>query len=259
MEFTEEFRQVFYAFFGIDYNDLAQYDFISELRPLGEPAGTMTDEDTGEEISLVYFPAFTVYGKEGSTAQAAAEASGVRFVVHEAHTPGEAARDNETPATCAAPGQYDAVVSCSVCGEALSREHVTVDPLNHRNAAEAAATEATATGHGYTAGVYCADCDTWLSGHEVIHNTLGDCEILREPTATEPGECRITCTVCGEQGLYAMEPVPHEDPQPGENEPEEPDEPEDNTPMGRIRRAMKSIIEFFLRLLKWFSKDNMAA
>ncbi len=87
----------------------------------------------------------------------------------------------------------------------------------------------------------------------MIHNTLGDREILREPTATEAGECIITCTVCGEQGLYAMEPV---------NPAEPPTEPDggtaqtDNSAIGRIRKAMKSIIEFFLRLLRWFGGNK---
>ena len=120
-----------------------------------------------------------------------------------------------------------------------------------------AATEATATEHGYTEGVYCERCHEWLSGHEVIHNTLGERTVLQKPTATQAGECIITCTVCGEQGLYAMEPVTDHDteptdPQPGEDDPAE--EPVDNSAIGRLRRAMKSIIEFFLRLLKWFGK-----
>ena len=111
-------------------------------------------------------------------------------------------------------------------------------------------TEPTATEHGFTDGVYCADTDAWLYGHKIIHNTLGEMTVLREPTEDEPGECRIVCSVCGESGLYAMDPVT-EDP----DEPTEPTDPagpeEDNSFIGRIKRTMQSIINFFLRILRW--------
>ena len=121
-----------------------------------------------------------------------------------------------------------------------------------------AATEATATEHGYTEGVYCERCREWLSGHEVIHNTLGETTVLQKPTATQAGECLITCTVCGEQGLYAMEPATPADPEPADPQPgdDDPAEETDNSAFGRLRKAMKSIIEFFLRLLKWLGVNK---
>ena len=121
-----------------------------------------------------------------------------------------------------------------------------VPAFGHMPAA-AAATQATATEHGFTEGVYCERCREWLSGHEVIHNTLGECTVVKQPTATEAGECLITCTICGESGLYAMEPV--HGAQPGD-EADPPKDTEEGS-FKTIRRMMRSIIEFFLRLLKW--------
>ena len=47
------------------------------------------------------------------------------------HTEGETVVENEVAATCTETGSYDNVVRCSVCGEELSRETVTVDALGH--------------------------------------------------------------------------------------------------------------------------------
>ncbi|MBR5423294.1 MAG: hypothetical protein IK108_04705, partial [Clostridia bacterium] len=54
----------------------------------------------------------------------------------------------------------------------------------------------------------------------------------------------ITCTVCGEQGLYAIEKLAPSEPEP---EPAEPDwglfEP--------IRKAVNSVVNWILRLIRW--------
>ena len=47
------------------------------------------------------------------------------------HTPGEAVRENEVAATCAAEGSYDEVVYCTVCHAELSRETKTIEKLPH--------------------------------------------------------------------------------------------------------------------------------
>ncbi|MCD8008538.1 MAG: hypothetical protein LUF68_06335 [Clostridiales bacterium] len=57
------------------------------------------------------------------------------------HTAGEAVTENVVDATCTEDGSYDSVVYCTVCGEELSRETVTVP----------------ATGHNYENGV-CTVC-----------------------------------------------------------------------------------------------------
>ena len=116
------------------------------------------------------------------------------------------------------------------------------------------ATEPSATEHGYTAGIYCVDCETWISGHEVIHNTLGEMTVLIEPTETESGECIIVCTVCGESGLYAMDPIildPDDPDGPSIDEPEDGEPNDDDGFFSNIRRMMRTIIDFFLRILRW--------
>ena len=120
----------------------------------------------------------------------------------------------------------------------------SADPQDHLHSYAVAETAATAAAHGYTAGVYCPDCGAWISGHEVIHNTLGAKTVLAEPTVDTEGEAIITCTVCGERGYYAIEKLPA---------PEEPAEQDDGhiNPIERIRKAFRSFVDWVLRLIKW--------
>ena len=152
------------------------------------------------------------------------------------HTPGEAVRENEVSATCTKAGGYDEVVYCTGCDYEFSREHITVGQTNHANQYNVAASEATADEHGYTAGVYCPDCDTWLSGHEVIHNHLGEQTVIQEPTETEPGLVEIVCTVCGQAIRYSAAwepPTPNEEP-------------------GGIQGFWMRIVSFFRGFIDWF-------
>ncbi len=84
------------------------------------------------------------------------------------HTPAEAVKENEKAATCFEAGSYDSVVYCSVCGEEISRETVTVPALNHANTIVRDACEATCTEDGYTGDTWCLDCGRRLSVGEVI-------------------------------------------------------------------------------------------
>ena len=45
------------------------------------------------------------------------------------HTPAEPVQENVVPATYKAGGSYDSVVYCSECGEEISRETITTDPI----------------------------------------------------------------------------------------------------------------------------------
>ncbi len=114
------------------------------------------------------------------------------------------------------------------------------------NLTDVSATEATADEHGYTAGVYCPDCETWLSGHEVIHNHLGAQTIIKEPTENEEGIVDIVCTVCGEHGQYTAAKT---EPKPDDN-----DVSDSGGFWQRITSFAKGIIDWFLRLFKWFGK-----
>ena len=73
---------------------------------------------------------------------------------------------------------------------------------------------------------------------------------MKEATESEEGEVYIVCTVCGESGLYALEKLPHTEPQP--------EQPSDNggnpNIIERIRMFAKSIVDWFLRLIRWVGK-----
>ena len=64
----------------------------------------------------------------------------------------------------------------------------------HTNTSEVPETPATCTENGYTAGVYCNDCETYISGHEVIE---------------APGHNYVdgVCSVCGEKEPAKYEKV----------------------------------------------------
>ena len=152
------------------------FSFVSIMGAPNTITVSVYDEETGEyigeeEIETIASPWLTVYGYEGSTAQAAAEASGVNFVslgeapsdptdphVHSYLFSGEITR---TP-TCIDPGE--GIYTCE-CGESETRE-IGIDPTNHVNTENKAAVASTCTVKGFTAGVYCNDCETWVSGHE---------------------------------------------------------------------------------------------
>lgn len=71
----------------------------------------------------------------------------------------------------------------------------------HENTKEVAEQPATCTKNGFTAGVYCNDCKTWLSGHDVIPATghkWNEGKVTKAPTCTDNGIFTYTCKVCGE-------------------------------------------------------------
>ena len=80
---------------------------------------------------------------------------------------------------------YKKVVSGSAC--------------DHANATNVDAVAATCTDAGYTAGVYCPDCETYTSGYEKI-NALGhsydDGVVNPAATCTTAGVKTYTCSVC---------------------------------------------------------------
>ena len=87
------------------------------------------------------------------------------------HTPVLSEKRNEDPATCSKGKSYDRIDVCAVEGcDYVSPEYrfteSEVDESNHVNTVEFAETDSTYTDHGYTAGVYCNDCEKFISGHE---------------------------------------------------------------------------------------------
>ena len=113
-----------------------------------------------------------------------------------AHTPAEAVRENEKAATCTEAGSYDSVVKCSVCGEEISRETITVDALGHTEVIdEAVAPTCTAT--GLTAGKHCDLCGTVLVAQTVVPALGHKYEsVVTAPTCTDKGYTTYTCSRC---------------------------------------------------------------
>lgn len=146
--------------------------------------------------------------------------------------------------TCTEPG-WNAFVTCKNCPYTT----FSAIPASGHSPVDVEAAEATATEHGYTAGTYCPDCDTWLSGHETVHNKLGGITVLREPTEDEEGLAEIYCTVCGEKGLYAVELR-----QPAQEEEQEAGNDSGDRMLGNIRKALNSLVNWFFRLIRWLGK-----
>lgn len=85
--------------------------------------------------------------------------------------------------------------------------YYTTASCKHDNTEDVAAQTGNCTTDGYTAGVFCHDCSTYISGHEVIphpgHNYV---PVVTPPTATEDGYTTYTCSRCGDD--YIDDEVP---------------------------------------------------
>ena len=122
------------------------------------------------------------------------------------HTPGEAVRENEIPATCEAGGSYDAVVRCIECGEEISRETVYSDPLGHNWGDWVVTVPATETAEGVeTRTCYNDPNHVETRAIPVIEHTHTPGEAVRENEV--PATCEtagsydevVRCSSCGEE------------------------------------------------------------
>ena len=92
--------------------------------------------------------------------------------------------------------------------------YYTGDPIKceHTNKTNTAAVAATCTESGYTAGVYCNDCETYISGHQVIEalgHSYGDWVTTTAPTCTTAGKQAKTCSVCGDTQTQTVAATGH--------------------------------------------------
>lgn len=99
------------------------------------------------------------------------------------HTPGEAVRENEIPATCTADGSYDEVTYCTVCSEKYSTEHKTIPAAGHRWSVKY---ESDKSGHWHV-------CEVCGAASEAENHVSGGAATYAKPEL---------CTVCG----YEMSP-----------------------------------------------------
>ena len=99
------------------------------------------------------------------------------------HTPGEAVRENEIPATCTADGSYDEVTYCTVCSEKYSTEHKTIPAAGHRWSVKY---ESDKSGHWHI-------CEACGAVSDIENHVSGGAATYSKPEL---------CTVCG----YEMSP-----------------------------------------------------
>ena len=127
-----------------------------------------------------------------------------------AHTPGETVRENEVAATCTAEGSYDEVVICSVCGEEISREQVTVEKAAHiwvENAGEGYLVSAATCTQKAVYSKSCSACgatseETFAYGDLAAHTpetVPGQAATCFAPGLTEGSKCSVCGKVLKEQ------------------------------------------------------------
>lgn len=84
-------------------------------------------------------------------------------------------------------------ISFFVLGGGAANFYTTSPSCPHAHTTEDEGTPVTCTIDGYTAGVFCSDCNTWLEGHELIPATgHGNAEWI----SNEDGTHTKTCPVC---------------------------------------------------------------
>ena len=104
--------------------------------------------------------------------------------------------ENRVEPTCAVDGSYVQVVTCSVCGEELSRETIVIPATGEHIFVETDRQEATCTEDGYVN--YACGCGTAFDT-EVLPMTGHSHEAaVTAPTCTEQGYTTYTCH-CGDE------------------------------------------------------------
>ncbi len=129
-----------------------------------------------------------------------------KTIAKTAHTPGEAVKENEAAATCTAEGSYDEVVYCSVCTAELSREPKTEEKIAH-DFELVSETAATCTADGEKS-YKCTRCDETKTEKLTANgHSWGEWVTVKEPTATEEGLAKRTCSACGTEEEKTLDRV----------------------------------------------------
>ena len=138
-----------------------------------------------EEGNIAYYRC-SICGVCFSDAQGQNQISSASVVIAATgHTPGAAQRVNETAPTCGAAGGYDDVVSCTVCGQELSRTHTTLPATGEHTYGD------WSSNNDSTHSRICSVCGSV----ETVGCTLTDTVVA--PTETTQGYTEHTCSVCG--------------------------------------------------------------
>ena len=140
------------------------------------------------------------------------------------HTPADAVRENEVPASCSAAGSYDEVIYCSVCEEEISRTQKTIEKLPHTPADAVRENEVPAScsaAGSYDEVIYCSVCEEEISRTqktiEKLPHTPADAvrenEVPASCSAAGSYDEVIYCSVCSEEisrTAKTIEKLPHD-------------------------------------------------
>ena len=93
--------------------------------------------------------------------------------------------------------------------------YYTTSPVKceHAHTTNVAAVAATCTQTGFSAGVYCNDCETYISGHAVVAalgHSWGAWVETTAPTCTDAGVETATCSRCAEKKTQAVPATGHD-------------------------------------------------
>ena len=132
-----------------------------------------------------------------------------REIAATGHKVGSVVVENNVAPTCTKDGSYDNATYCTVCGEELSRQTITVKALGHTEVVDKAVAP-TCTETGLTEGKHCSVCGEVLVAQTVV-DALGHTEVVDPAVAATCTTIGLTegkhCSVCGEV-LVDQEVVP---------------------------------------------------
>ena len=207
------------------------------------------------ETELVPFPWFTVHGYDGSMAEAAAAASGVRFVPLCTIDPMHEVTEKETTPTCTEAGHSKGWY-CKDCGTWLTGE--ATDPTGHTPGSpvrEDLIPPTCIVHGGYDDVIYCMQCGCEINRtHEVIDavgHAWGEWTVVKAPTTNEEGmEQRVCTNDTSHVETRTLAKLPQSDNGGNDNNSDD----DDGGFFGWIQRAMKGLVAWFKKLLSFFSR-----
>ena len=137
-----------------------------------------------------------------SDAAMAIDGQNVTLNVDFCHVEGEVVVENEVEPDCVNNGSYDEVIYCTICGEELSRETITVDALGHTAGEAVIENEiaSTCTEEGsYDTVVYCSVCGEELERTTTVVPVIDHTyeAVVTAPTCVDKGFTTYTCE-CGD-------------------------------------------------------------
>ena len=128
-------------------------------------------------------------GAPTCTTSVACDACGYMSTNPNAHTPGEAVRENEVSATCAKDGSYDEVVRCSACEEVISRVNKTIPATGAHNWASTWSSDDTSHWH---------ECSVCYAKKNEAGHTYGEATWVLSANKTSASKI-ATCSACGHE------------------------------------------------------------